>query len=157
MVRRNIQVGDDLSGKTLYFSFPDNLYDDLFNETVVPYWVTVIETSKSYDNKISDEYAPSSSMIYQRVHVTVDLNNWIYSAERENSGDWTVTKNEPTFTLPDDFGIVTSVNKDAVSYPYIFIEVDEIENLNINNKTVESMKINNKNVIGARINNKQIF
>lgn len=146
MARRNIQVGDDLSGKTLYFEFFDGFYEMLYEAND-----NIIKTSTYGINQDNVESIVAVESIYR---VGLSSGDGFYWCRKSSSGvveEWHLTE----YTLPSDFGVVTSINKNTVSYSRIFIE--EIENLNINNKTVESMKINNKKVIGARINNKQIF
>ena len=121
---RNIRVGDDLSGKTLYFDFPDNIHDALYNETVMPFDVTVLETSKNYDNQILDAYGYYS--LGSEVYIDVGYNNWVYFAQQNSTtGNWEVINNEETTQCPSDFGTVTDINTSAVSYPYIKISSDE--------------------------------
>lgn len=114
---RNIRVGDDLSGKTVYFDCPDNLVTKVVNGAkpiVVNNNNYLIETKKSLAwNNTQAELFLSENGVQSRIY------NYIRIPK-------TVTKIEEV-TLPDDFGVVTAINTNSASYQYIKIVEKEVE------------------------------
>ncbi len=108
-VLRNIQVGDDLSGKTLYMNFPSGLHTQLSSGG------TFIGTDGDY--KQIDSYNNYSGKgIIARVGSIIFLYNYDLNTLTENF-------NRTTYTLPTPFGVVNSINSSHPAYQYIKIEV----------------------------------
>lgn len=110
--KRNVQVGDDLSGKTLYFTFPDG-----FRELLNGANATIIQGSNKHIKEIN--YTDTGE-IYVGVHNGDDF----YSYDT-TFGETILTE----CVMPDDFGEVTEINIDSISYQYIFVETEE-DNVN---------------------------
>ena len=110
--KRNVQVGDDLSGKTLYFTFPDS-----FGELLNGANATIIQGS---NKRIKEINYTDTGEIYVGVH------------NGDNFYSYDTTFGETILTecvMPDDFGEVTEINTDSISYQYIFVETEE-DNVN---------------------------
>lgn len=114
---RNIRVGDNLSGKTIYFDCPDNLVTNVVNGAkpiVVNNNNYLIETKKSLAwNNQQAELFLSENGVQSRVY------NYIRIPK-------TVTKVDQ-ITLPNNFGVVTAINTNSASYQYIKIVEKEVE------------------------------
>ena len=115
---RNIQVGDDLSGKTLYLSFPRNSYNYI-NNTVEQNIITI-------DNNFYIGSVNLADRGYKviRVHYT-GTNPFIYSKDENVEGVTNPYLNYVRFKLPDDYGIVTEINQNNDFYQYIKIYENE--------------------------------
>lgn len=105
---RNIEIGDDLSNKNLYFSFPDNLTDD--SNSIIGNGNGEFSGTTINSNWISAENKLSITLDTDAVVAT------FYSNE-----DSVVTTNLPNYIMPSDYGLVTEVNKFCNSYHYIKI------------------------------------
>lgn len=110
--KRNVQVGDDLSGKTLYFTFPEG-----FRELLNGANATIIQGS---NKRIKEINYTDTGEIYVGVHNEDDF----YSYDT-TFGETILTE----CAMPDDFGEVTEINTDSISYQYIFVETEE-DNVN---------------------------
>lgn len=106
--KRNVQVGDDLSGKTLYFTFPEG-----FRELLNGANATIIQGS---NKRIKEINYTDTGEIYVGVHNGDDF----YSYDT-TFGETILTE----CAMPDDFGEVTEINTDSISYQYIFVETEE--------------------------------
>ena len=114
---RNIRVGDNLSGKTVYFECPDNLVSKVVNGSkpiVVNSNKYFLETKKSlaWNNTQAELFLNETSgrtRIYNYIRIPK-----------------TVTKIEE-MTLPNDFGVVTAIDTKSASYQYIKIVEKEVE------------------------------
>lgn len=116
--RRNIQIGDDLSGKTIYLEFPDDLYEDIL-EDVAGGQANVLETS----SHSIIEYTNLMNSVS-----TVSIDTWMDMMYYANTDTSEVYSNITEIQLSDDFGIVTSINSSMAAFQYIFIvETDNIE------------------------------
>lgn len=130
---RNIEVGDDLSGKTIYCQFPETLGEELVLDDYVR--VNSIQFVSCYDASIGEltGYLKSgmetreSGLDYQYVKVE----------------DEDIFNNDPTkeqiinyssYQLSDTFGVVTEIDTTSSAYKYIFIEDDSRKNSIINSK-----------------------
>ncbi len=111
---RNIRVGDDLSGKILYLSFPRNLYEDIDNTTIVDI-VTV-----NSDKRIRYQYTNSTTH-----YVAVGYGGQLYVIYGKIDSQDNPYFNFARYKLPNDFGVVTSIIDDDVIYQYIKIYDDE--------------------------------
>lgn len=112
MKKRNIRVGDDLSGKKIYFQCPESFRELLngVNDTII----------QCANGKITEVNYAGSGEKYVGVH-----NGDSFYTYDDTFGE---TINSE-LTMPSDFGAVTSINIDSVSYEYLFIETEE-ENVN---------------------------
>lgn len=116
--KRNVQVGDDLSEKTLYFEFPIGLYEminpELFSETIIT----------TTNNEIYD-YLDVSSITEKGVRILNGDNFYKYNY---NTQEEIILE---TYTLPSNFGVVTKVDEENPIYKYIFIKTDVDANNNL--------------------------
>lgn len=110
---RNIQVGDDLSGKTLYLSFPRDSYEDITSSTR-----TEIITIDS-NTRIAYIYQNGRKYIYVRYK---DTTYYIYAKNDTSNNPYL---NFVRYKLPNDFGVVTQVDNTDTFYQYIKIYDDE--------------------------------
>lgn len=110
--KRNIRVGDDLSGKVVYFQCPDG-----FKELINGVNDTIIQCA---NGKITEVNYADSGEIYVGVH------NGDRFYTYDNTFGEIIT---PQVTMPSDLGLVSSINMDSVSYEYLYIEAEE-ENIN---------------------------
>lgn len=115
-IKRNIQVGDDLSGKTIYFEFPDDFYDSILND-VAGGQSNVITTSSHSILEYSN--------IYNSV-ATVSKDSWMNTIYYANTDTAEVYSNLTEITLESDWGKVTSINENLSAYNYIYIYETEI-------------------------------
>ena len=109
-----VEVGDDLSGKTLILSFPDEITD----------FISTGQSSefiKVSDTKYLNYFKSSTSGIVEEVSFHNDGEEIFLWSEY----DYTVMDNSKEFVLPDDFGIVTSIDAECGAYGYVNIEVPE--------------------------------
>lgn len=113
---RNIKVGDDLSGKTVYFECPDNLVS-----SVVDGAKPIVVDSNNYlqEHKTSLAWNNTQAELYLTENgVQTRIYNYIRIPK-------TVVKIEEV-TLPDDFGTVTAIDTSSASYKYIKIVEKEV-------------------------------
>ena len=110
-IKRNIQVGDDLSGKKLYFEFPNDLYDDIINDV-----------AGGQDNIITTN--GHSIIEYGNIYnsiATVSIDSWMDTVYYANFDTTEVYTNLTQIQLSDNFGVVTNVNSSLSAYQYIYI------------------------------------
>lgn len=117
---RNVRVGDDLSDKTIYFDFWDRIhylmkhYDEDNKDIIVA------------DKKITQELFENQSGNDEGI-IKAD-STILYDAEYVNDPSASYVN---TFvcldhiTLPNDFGVVTSINSDLMTYTDIYILSDD--------------------------------
>ena len=110
---RNIQIGDNLSGKTLYLSFPRDSYENITSSTR-----TEIITIDS-NTRIAYIYSNARKYIYVRYKNT---SYFVYAKDDSSSNPYL---NYVRFTLPIDFGTVTQIDSNDNFYQYIQIYEDE--------------------------------
>lgn len=110
---RNIQVGDNLSGKTIYLSFPRDSYQNITNSTKVNLITINNNTGISYIYNNNVRY------IYIRYN---NINHYIYAKKDIALNPYL---NYVRVKLPYDFGIVTAVNTNQTLFQYIKIYDDE--------------------------------
>ena len=110
---RNVQIGDDLSGKTLYLSFPRNCYEDITSSTSTE----IINVGAN--NKIGYVYNNERKYIYTKYNAT---SYFIYVKKDSDTNPYL---NYVRFKLPYDYGVVTQIDSSNVFYQYIKIYDDE--------------------------------
>ena len=127
----NIQVGDDLSGKTLNLDFPSHPIELMSEKST-----TVVNCT---NGKITYEKY-SATGIYEIVSVT-DLNNkeikQLYSQV-----SYLVEVNLSNYVLPEDFGTVTSI--DTINGQGILDHIQVTKELKLNETIYPMMNIGNE-------------
>lgn len=117
---RNVRVGDDLSGKTIYFDFWDRIhylmkhYDEDNKDIIVA------------DKKITQELFENQSGNDEGI-IKAD-STILYDAEYVNDPSASYVNTFISLdhiTLPNDFGVVTSINSDLMTYTDIYILSDD--------------------------------
>jgi len=112
MGRRKIQVGDDLSGKTLYFDFPTGLYEMLYEPS------NIITT----DNSSIASFIDISTVNTTGVNCINENGESVYFYEyTPSSGESKMTE----YTLSNGFGTVTAINTNNPAYNYIYIKAED--------------------------------
>lgn len=111
----NIEVGDDLSGQTIYLNIDsETSYEWLTTGLAVP----IISTSK---NSI-DEGRVYDAGIHRGIAINFDIDLGIYQDFLYlNYEDVEIETNLKEYKLSDDFGIVDSINTDSSFYKLIKI------------------------------------
>ena len=110
--RRKIQVGDDLSGKTLYFDFPTGLYEMLYEPS------NIITT----DNSSIASFIDISTVNTTGVNCINENGESVYFYEyTPSSGESKMTE----YTLSNGFGTVTAINTNNPAYNYIYIKAED--------------------------------
>ena len=111
---RNVEVGDNLYGKTLYFTFPDDHYLNLPN---------ISGTQKIF-------YGSSSSIQYTLYETSSFINLYGSNTIYQLKNDVLTNLESIEFIYKENFCQsstrceITYVNKDSPSYEYIFISSD---------------------------------
>lgn len=111
---RTIQVGDNLSGKTLYLSFPRDAYENITSSDRTELIKTDLYNARiAYrkHNTVSDIYVGYGPTAY-----------YIYA---KNDGAFNPYLNFVRYKLPYDFGTVTEINSNDDLFQYIKIYDDE--------------------------------
>lgn len=130
-IRRNIQVGDDLSDKTIYFEFADDICDEIIND-VAGGQSNIITTN----NHSIIEYGNINNSI-----TTVSIDNWMDTIYYANFVNSEVYKNLTEKKLSSDFGVVTSIDEKLSAYLHIFVhETKILEMQNGDFLTVEDLQ-----------------
>lgn len=110
--KKHIEIGDDLSGKTVKFEFPDDLYDEISNDVGGYGAVDIIATS----NHSILEYANVSNSV-----ATVSKDSWMDTIYHVNTNTGEIYKNLNELVLDDDWGQVTSINTSMSAYNHIYV------------------------------------
>lgn len=110
---RNVQIGDDLSGKTLYLSFPRDCYENITSSTRTE--IIIIDS----DTRIGYIHSNAKKYIYVR------YKNTSYFIYAKSDSDDNPYLNFVRYKLPNDFGVVTQVDNTDTFYQYIKIYDDE--------------------------------
>lgn len=127
---RNIQVGDDLSGKTVYFQIPENCVEELKNKASGSYDYSEIVISCGNNNYLEEYYwwsrfSRGGGLI---LHSNGQSNTDIYEKSFEQYGEDPETTisytNLSSIVLSNNFGTVTSINQNTAMYQYIYIVED---------------------------------
>jgi len=114
---RNIQVGDNLSSKTLYDSFPPNIYNSISGSGTN---VIVTDTGKY----IYYQKTTSGSTEIYRIHLVENKTRILYQLYSMLTGK-TVTHNGLETSLPYNMGVVTQINTNNNIYQYMKIYENE--------------------------------
>ena len=111
---RNIQVGDDLSGKTIYCDFPNNTFFPIMKTGDYDIITATKKITQSYDSNTGE------------VFVKADTENLYYYDEYE------IEHKVASYTLPNDFGVVTAIDSELDTYECIKILSDDtlVDNYN---------------------------
>ena len=104
---RNIRVGDDLSGKTIYCDFPDNTFVPIMHTGDYDIITATKKITQSYDSNTGE------------VFVKADSENLYYYDEYE------IEHKVASYTLPNDFGVVTAIDSELDTYECIKILSDD--------------------------------
>lgn len=117
-IKKHIEVGNDLSGKTIKFEFPDDLYGDILNDVGGYGLVNIIVTV----NHSILEYANVSNSV-----ATVSKDIWMDMIYQANTDTGEIYENLNELILDDDWGKVTSVNTSMSAYNHIYVIETEIK------------------------------
>lgn len=113
---RNIRVGDNLNGKTLYLSFPKNIYE----------YITTSENNFiTTDNNSKIRFFKTSYSSYDTYNIGFYYNSSSYTIYRKYSNEIFTYINRQRYKLPYDFGIVTQIDTNNEIYQYVKIYDDE--------------------------------
>ena len=112
-----IQVGDDLSGQTLYFNFASvNSYVDAIDQNSS---IKVIESSGGYTIQGGYFYSVINGELYNLYKGSTNKATIYYTELDPNLNKVKVVSKLSSYKLPDDFGTITSINVSAGAYEYI--------------------------------------
>lgn len=113
---RNIQVGDNLNGKTIYIQFPQNIYESISGSENI-----FIKT----DNNCKFNAYVNETTSFDLYNVRIQVDNKYYIIYRKKS-DTPVTMTKPySVKLPYTTGVVTEIDTNNELYQYIKIYDDE--------------------------------
>lgn len=141
---RPIQVGDDLSGKTLYLSFPNGFS---FGDTLE---ANIIVGANNYKIKSRQ----SSDISNRRQQIVASENNTDTTLYDYKASTSSTETNLTSFTLSNNFGIVTSINDNSSAYQYIQIQETVTENiLNIQEVNGGEFGTNSESGLGYIVGN----
>lgn len=130
---RNIQVGDDLSGKTLYLSFPKDSYEDITSSDVI-FFIKAQDVLGLYYQLYNNLYKTISVRTFDETTSSGFRNYYAYS-KNINSNTNNPYLNNIRFKLPNDYGIVTEIDDESPFYQYVKIYDDETIIPNYEKKT----------------------
>ena len=111
VTRRNIQLGDDLSGKKLVFNFPAGVY--LGEEGIID----IITGSTGHSISTNTEFDT-----HWMEEILVKENGTNTIVYKYDTTEHEVINNYTEITLSDNFGVVTSINTNLPVIQYIQIE-----------------------------------
>ena len=124
---RNVRVGDDLSGKTLYFQIPENGFEEIADEFYGDNDDRLV-ISCGVNNYIEEYYWWSrfSRGGGLKLYYNGQSNADIYEKTVEQYGsedpETTVSyTNLSSIVLPEDFGVVSGILDETAMYKYIFV------------------------------------
>ena len=126
---RNIKVGDDLSGKTLYLSFPRTIYENIPDIDTATHIFIAIATNNTVIGICYRYYPNSNKAIGVRLKDDSSETGYIikylysYSLITDNGNPYL---NYVRFTLPLDYGVVTSIDANSEFYQYVKIYDESI-------------------------------
>ena len=124
---RNIQVGDDLSGKTIYFQIPENVIEDLEVKSNGSYDYSDTVISCGNNNYFEENYWWSrfnrggGLVLYSNGQSNTDIYEKSFEQYGEDPETTISYTNLSSIVLSNDFGTVTSINQNTVMYEYIYI------------------------------------
>lgn len=117
---RNILVGDDLNGKTIYSSLPDNFYETLSEQAVT----TSMFVKTSTSNAIGIHTQLSKGLFNVGCNTISNFEQSIMPMIDFYVKNDITTVNEKSLTMSDTFGTVTEIDKNNLAYPYLKIGID---------------------------------
>lgn len=117
---RNILVGDNLNGKTIYSSLPDNFYETL-NEHAV---TTSMFVKTSTSNAIGVHTKLSKGLFNVGCNTISNFEQSIMPTINFYVKNDVTTVNEKSLKMSDTFGTVTEIDKNNLAYPYLKIGIN---------------------------------
>lgn len=141
---RNIQVGDNLGGKTLYLSFPRTSYENILDEDTSD--VTFIMTDNN--SRIAYRYYNTSNVkgitAFHRISSSF-LGKYLYACYTTSNNPYL---NIIRLKLPKNFGIVTNIDINNPFYQYVKIYDETIipnytKHIWVDNEVLTMQKIDN--------------
>lgn len=126
---RNIEIGDNLSNKKLYLNFPWEAY-----ENINGYNKFIIVDDKQFLSYLGNNASEEKFIYYMYLNMSMRL----YS---KNNNDINNSINYIRYKLPEEYGVVSFVDKNDEFYKYIKIEDDEYKLLEYNKKSWDSNEI----------------
>ena len=117
---RNILVGDNLNGKTIYSSLPDNFYETL-NEHAV---TTSMFVKTSTSNAIGVHTQLSKGLFNVGCNTISNFEQSIMPTVNFYIKNDITTVNEKSLKMSDTFGTVTEIDKNNLAYPYLKIGIN---------------------------------
>ena len=117
---RNILLGDDLNGKTIYSSLPDNFYETLNEQAVT----TSMFVKTSTSNAIGVHTQLSKGLFNVGCNTISNFEQSIMPMINFYVKNDITTVNEKSLTMSDTFGTVTEIDKNNLAYPYLKIGID---------------------------------
>jgi hypothetical protein len=116
---RNIIVGDDLNGKTIYSSLPDNFYETLNEQAVT----TSMFVKTSTSNAIGVHTKLSKGLFNVGCNTISNFEQSIMPTINFYIKNDITTVNEKSLKMSDTFGTVTEIDKNNLAYPYLKIGI----------------------------------
>ena len=117
---RNILVGDDLNGKTIYSSLPDNFYETLNEQAVT----TSMFVKTSTSNAIGIHTQLAKGLFNVGCNTISNFEQSIMPTINFYVKNDITTVNEKSLTMSDTFGTVTEIDENNLAYPYLKIGID---------------------------------
>lgn len=116
---RNILVGDNLNGKTIYSSLPDNFYETLNEQAVT----TSMFVKTSTSNAIGVHTKLSKGLFNVGCNTISNFEQSIMPTINFYVKNDITTVNEKSLKMSDTFGTVTEIDKNNLAYPYLKIGI----------------------------------
>lgn len=138
---RNIQVGDNLNGKTIYIQFPKNIYESISGSENI-----FIKTDNDYEFNAYVTETSSYNLYTVRIQHNNINNGTLYKKESDN---FAVSRQPYSFKLPYDTGVVTEIDSNNEVYKYIkiydneYIIPDYVKNTWVDNQFPTMQKMEN--------------
>ena len=117
---RNILVGDNLNGKTIYSSLPDNFYETLNEQAVT----TSMFVKTSTSNAIGVHTQLSKGLFNVGCNTISNFEQSIMPTINFYVKNDIKTVNEKSLKMSDTFGTVTEIDKNNLAYPYLKIGIN---------------------------------
>lgn len=117
---RNILVGDNLNGKTIYSSLPDNFYETLNEQAVT----TSMFVKTSTSNAIGVHTKLSKGLFNVGCNTISNFEQSIMPTINFYIKNDITTVNEKSLKMSDTFGTVTEIDKNNLAYPYLKIGIN---------------------------------
>lgn len=117
---RNILVGDNLNGKTIYSSLPDNFYETLNEQAVT----TSMFVKTSTSNAIGVHTKLSKGLFNVGCNTISNFEQSIMPTINFYVKNDVTTVNEKSLKMSDTFGTVTEIDKNNLAYPYLKIGIN---------------------------------